>query len=129
MRRSFAAAVLILALTGLAAADDVADFKNGLDGVTRCAGSMIDDIGAGGDKKMAQTDMAELRSAWAELMQRFAGKPPLANNSATVGPLTNISMGLIATDLLVTMGRPDAAVHSLEALNNNLDTLAKAVLR
>jgi hypothetical protein len=118
-----------LALTGLAAADDVADFKNGLDGVTRCAGSMIDDIGAGGEKKMAQTDMAELRSAWAELMQRFAGKPPLANNSATVGPLTNISMGLIATDLLVTMGRPDAAVHSLEALNNNLDTLAKAVLR
>jgi len=129
MRWSFAAAVLILALTGLAAADDVTDFRNGLDGVMRRASTMIDDIGAGGDKKMAQTDMAELRSAWAELMQRFAGKPPLANNSATVGSLTNISMGLIATDLMVTMGRPDAAVHSLETLSNNLDMLAKTARR
>jgi hypothetical protein len=56
-------------------------------------------------------------------MRRFAG------NKATVGPLTNVSMGLIATDLSIKMRRPESVIHSLKTLRGQLNMLVTALNR
>ena len=123
----FCVAVLTLALTAGARADDLADFNTMADAVLshdRAAAGFLQR----GDTEQAMAELAALREAWQALQARFAGKRPAAfdGNPLYGNLMTGVNARLVAVDIMLKSGRPDAARQSLDALREDFDALRKA---
>ncbi len=81
-----------------------------------------------GNIDLASLELDRLREAWGALQQRFIGKRPDAfDGVARYGTLwTEVSARLVAADLMLKSGRPDAARQSLDAIRGDFHDLRKA---
>jgi len=81
-----------------------------------------------GNLDLALLEIERLRDAWAAFEQRFAGKQPAAfDGIALYGTMfTGVHARLVAVDLMIKMGNPDAVRQSLEAIRGDLYDLRKA---
>jgi hypothetical protein len=75
-----------------------------------------------GNIDLASLEFDRLREAWTALQQRFAGKrPDTFDGVALYGQLwTKVSARLVAADMMLKSGRPEAAQQSLEAIRGDL---------
>ena len=118
---------LILAAGAAAAwAGDLADFNAGMekaDSHNRVAIGYL----RTGNIDLAALELDRLRESWSALQQRFNGKPPDAfDGVALYGNLwTSVSARLVAADLMLKSGRPDAARQSLNAIRGDFYELRK----
>ena len=117
----------LLASPSLARAGDLADFNAA---VEKAAGHNRVAIGylRTGNIDLASLELDRLRDAWRALTARFAGKPPDAfDGNALYGTtLVNINARLIAADMVLKSGRPEAASQSLTAIRGDLYDLRKS---
>ena len=81
-----------------------------------------------GNVDLASLEIDRLHESWSVLQQRFAGKPPEAFAGVErYGTLwTVVTARLVAADLMLKNGRPDAASQSLDAIRGDLYDLRKA---
>src|SRR5664279_3173577 len=81
-----------------------------------------------GNLDLALLEIERLRDAWSAFEQRFAGKrPDVFDGVMQYGTLfTGMHARLVAVDLMITMGKPDAVRQSLEAIRGDLYDLRKA---
>src|SRR5471032_710156 len=81
-----------------------------------------------GNLDLALLEIERLRDAWGAFEQRFAGKQPAAfDGIALYGTMfTGVNARLVAVDLMIKMGKPDAVRQSLEAIRGDLYDLRKA---
>src|SRR6202140_202481 len=81
-----------------------------------------------GNLDLALLEIERLREAWGAFEQRFAGKRPDAfDGIALYGTVfTGVQARLVAVDLMIKMGNPDAVRQSLEAIRGDLYDLRKA---
>ncbi len=81
-----------------------------------------------GNLDLALLEIDRLREAWAVFEQRFAGKrPEVFDGVALYGIMfTGVNARLVAVDLMIKMGKPDAVRQSLEAIRGDLYDLRKA---
>lgn len=81
-----------------------------------------------GNTDLASLELDRLRQSWRALTERFAGKRPDAfDGNPLYGALfTTVSARLVAADLMLNTGRPEAAAQSLSDLRGDLYALRKA---
>src|SRR6202142_4466110 len=77
---------------------------------------------------LALHEIERLRDAWGAFEQRFAGKRPDGfDGIALYGTVfTGVNARLVAVDLMIKMGKPEAVRQSLEAIRGDLYDLRKA---
>jgi hypothetical protein len=122
------AALIALALvTSAARADDLADFNAAVESASAHNRVAIGYLRTG-NLDLALLEIDRLREAWGAFERRFAGKRPAAfEGVALYGTLfTGMHARLVAVDLMITMGKPDAVRQSLEAIRGDLYDLRKA---
>ncbi len=121
-------ACLTLALVaGSAMADDLAEFNAAVEQAQSHNRVAIGYLRTG-NLDLALLEIDRLRESWNVVEQRFAGKRPDAfDGIALYGALwTRMNARLVAVDLMVKMGKPDAVRQSLEAIRGDLYDLRKA---
>jgi len=81
-----------------------------------------------GNLDLSLLEIERLREAWDAFEQRFAGKrPDVFDGIALYGTMfTGVHARLVAVDLMIKMGNPDAVRQSLEAIRGDLYDLRKA---
>ena len=113
------AAILVLALlAGIGAANtsalagDLADFNAAVESASAHNRVAIGYLRTG-NPDLASLEIDRLREAWGELAQRFAGKRPDAfDGNPLYGTIwTGVSARLVAADLMLKTGRPEAAAN------------------
>jgi len=124
------AAWLALALVAAAAsakADDLADFNAAVE-QTEAHNRVAIGYLRTGNLDLALLEIERLRDAWGAFEQRFASKrPDTFDGVALYGTMfTGINTRLVAVDLMVKMGKPDAVRQSLEAIRGDFYDLRKA---
>jgi hypothetical protein len=122
------AACLALALmVGPAMAGDLADFNAAVEKAESHNRVAIGYLRTG-NLDLALLEIDRLREAWGAFEQRFAGKRPDAfDGIALYGTMfTGVNARLVAVDLMIKMGKPDAVRQSLEAIRGDLYDLRKA---
>jgi hypothetical protein len=122
------AACLALALVaGTAMAGDLTDFNAAVEKASDHNRVAIGYLRTG-NLDLALLEIDRLRDAWAAFEQRFAGKRPDAfDGVALYGTLwTGVNARLVAADLMIKMGKPDAVRQSLEAIRGDLYELRQA---
>jgi hypothetical protein len=122
------AACLALALmVGPAMAGDLADFNAAVEKAESHNRVAIGYLRTG-NLDLALLEIDRLREAWGAFEQRFAGKRPDAfDGIALYGTMfTGVNARLVAVDLMIKMGKPDAVRQSLEAIRDDLYDLRKA---
>ena len=115
---------LALWAAGPACADDLADFNAAVEAAQEHNRVALGYLRTGnGD--LAGLEIDRLRAAWSKLA---AGKrPDLFKDSALyVTTLTDISMRLVAADMMVNSGRLDQARQALDAMRADLYALRKS---
>ncbi len=134
--RSCLARVACLALVlmaGLAAANnralagDLADFNAALETASAHNRVAIGYLRTG-NNDLASLEIDRLRAAWAKVAERFSAKRPDAfDGNPLYGNIwTGIGARLVATDLMLKTGRPEAVVESLNAIRGDFYELRKA---
>ena len=127
-------AILVLALwTGAAGAmthavaGDLADFNAAVESAAAHNRVAIGYLRTG-NLDLASLEIDRLRDAWGAFEQRFAGKRPDAfDGNPLYGTLwTGVNARLVAVDLMIKMGKPDAVRQSLVAMRGDLYALRKA---
>lgn len=81
-----------------------------------------------GNVDLASLEIDRLRESWRTLQERFAGERPDAFDGVELyGMLwTGVSARLVAADLMLKLGRADAARQSLDGISGDLYALRKA---
>ncbi len=81
-----------------------------------------------GNLDLAALELERLNESWREVQRRFAGdRPQVFEGNELYGRLwTVLSARLVAADLMLKSGRPDAARQSLEAIRGDLYELRKS---
>ena len=128
LSRIACAACLALALmAGPAMADDLADFNAAVEQAQSHNRVAIGYLRTG-NFDLALLEIERLRDAWGAFEQRFASKRPDAfDGIALYGTVfTGVQARLVAVDLMIKMGNPDAVRQSLEAIRGDLYDLRKA---
>jgi hypothetical protein len=128
LSRIACAACLALALmAGPAMADDLADFNAAVEQAQSHNRVAIGYLRTG-NFDLALLEIERLRDAWGAFEQRFASKRPDAfDGIALYGTMfTGVQARLVAVDLMIKMGNPDAVRQSLEAIRGDLYDLRKA---
>jgi hypothetical protein len=128
LSRIACAACLALALmAGPAMADDLADFNAAVEQAQSHNRVAIGYLRTG-NLDLALLEIERLRDAWGAFEQRFASKRPDAfDGIALYGTMfTGVQARLVAVDLMIKMGNPDAVRQSLEAIRGDLYDLRKA---
>ncbi|HSP50287.1 MAG TPA: hypothetical protein VLN61_08905 [Pseudolabrys sp.] len=124
------AACLALALVAGAAAAKAGDLEDFNAAVEQAQSHNRVSIGylRTGNLDLALLEIERLRDAWGAFEQRFAGKLPDAfDGIALYGTIfTGVHARLVAVDLMIKMGNPDAVRQSLEAIRGDLYDLRKA---
>lgn len=122
------AACLVLALVASPAlAGDLADFNAAVEQAESHNRVAIGYLRTG-NIDLASLELDRLREAWGTLQQRFADRRPDAFDGVALYGLlwTGVSARLVAADLMLRTGRPDAARQSLDAIRGDLYDLRKA---
>ncbi|HEY1472781.1 MAG TPA: hypothetical protein VGF53_01705 [Pseudolabrys sp.] len=122
------AACLALAfLAGPAVAGDLADFNAAVEQAQAHNRVAIGYLRTG-NVDLASLELDRLRAAWGALQEHFIGKRPDAFDGVALYATlwTGVSTRLVAADLMLKSGRPDAARQSLEAMRGDLYDLRKA---
>ncbi len=122
-------AILVLAmLAGLAGAfaGELADFNAAVESASAHNRVAIGYLRTG-NTDLASLEIDRLRAAWGQLTARFAGKRPDAfDGNPLYGNLfTAVSARLVAADLMLKSGRPEAASQSLNGIRGDLYELRK----
>jgi hypothetical protein len=122
-----AACLALALLAGPAMAGDLADFNAAVEQAQSHNRVAIGYLRTG-NVDLASLEIDRLREAWGALAQRFAGKRPDAfDGIALYGTMfTGVQARLVAVDLMIKMGNPDAVRQSLEAIRGDLYDLRKA---
>lgn len=122
-----AAILALFVLIGPAAADDLADFNAAVETASAHNRVAIGYLRTG-NLDLALLEIDRLREAWGVFERRFAGKQPAAfDGVALYGTMfTGVHARLVAVDLMITMGKPEAVRQSLEAIRGDLYDLRKA---
>lgn len=122
-----AACLTLVLLAGAAKAGDLVDFNAAMENPESHNRVAIGYLRTG-NTDLASLEIDRLREAWGALQRRFAGKRPDAfDGVALYGDLwTVVSARLVAADLMLKTGRPEAARQSLEAVRGDLYDLRKA---
>jgi hypothetical protein len=125
--RSARAAILVLALCGSAAADELSDFNAAIESASAHNRVAIGYLRTG-NLDLATLEIDRLREAWDRVAQRFTTKRPAAfDGNPLYGPLwTTESTRFVGIDLMIKMGKPDAVANSLNGLRGDLYELRKA---
>lgn len=113
--------------SGVAWADDLADFNAAVEQAESHNRVAIGYLRTG-NVDLASIELDRLREAWAALQRQFSGKRPHAfdNNPKYIVAMTDIATRLVAADMMLNTGRPDAARESLEAIRGDLYDLRKS---
>ncbi len=121
------ASILIIALSTLAFAGDLADFNAAVENASAHNRAAVGYLRTG-NNDLASLEIDRLREAWGQLSQRFAGKRPDAfDGNPLYAPLwTTVSARLVAADLMLKTGRADSTTDALNALRGDLSALRKA---
>jgi len=122
-----AACLALALLAGPALAGNLADFNAAVEQAESHNRVAIGYLRTG-NVDLASIELDRLREAWGALQQRFAGKPPDAFDGVALYGLlwTGVSARLVAADLMLKSGRPDAARQSLDAIRGDLYDLRRA---
>jgi hypothetical protein len=122
-----AACLALALLAGPATAGDLADFNAAVEQAQSHNRVAIGYLRTG-NLDLALLEIERLREAWDAFEQRFAGKRPDAfDGIALYGTMfTGVHARLVAVDLMIKMGNPDAVRQSLEAIRGDLYDLRKA---
>jgi hypothetical protein len=125
--RSARAAILVLALSGSAAADELSDFNAAIESASAHNRVAIGYLRTG-NLDLATLEIDRLREAWDRVAQRFTTKRPAAfDGNPLYGPLwTTESTRFVGIDLMIKMGKPDAVANALTGLRGDLYELRKA---
>jgi hypothetical protein len=125
--RSVRAAILVLALCGSAAADELSDFNAAVESAAAHNRVAIGYLRTG-NLDLAALEIDRLREAWDRMAQRFTTNRPAAfEGNPHYGPLwTTESTRFVGIDLMIKMGKPDAVANSLNGLRGDLYALRKA---
>jgi len=117
----------LVLFAGPARAGDLADFNAAVEQAESHNRVAIGYLRTG-NIDLASLEFDRLREAWNALQQRFAGKRPDAfDGVALYGQMwTKVSARLVAADMMLTSGRPEAAQQSLEAIRGDLYDLRKS---
>jgi hypothetical protein len=126
------AAILVVAVCASAAntgalAGDLADFNAAVETASAHNRMAIGHLRTG-NSELASLEIDRLRAAWGQLAERFAAKRPdaFAGNPLYGTLFTGVSARLVAADLMLKSGRPQAASSSLNAIRGDLYELRKA---
>jgi hypothetical protein len=128
MLASFArGAILLVALCSRAFAGDLADFNAAVEDASAHNRVAIGYLRTG-NTDLASFEIDRLREAWGQLTRRFAGNRPDAfDGNPLYGPLwTAVNARMVAADLMLKTGRPEAAGNALNALRGDLSEMRKA---
>jgi hypothetical protein len=127
MARAVCLTLALMAGAAAAKADDLADFNAAAENVASHNRVAIGYLRTG-NLDLALLEIDRLREAWSALQQRFAGKrPDMFDGVAPYGTMfTGVNARLVAVDLMVKMGKPDAVRQSLEAIRGDFYDLRKA---
>jgi hypothetical protein len=81
-----------------------------------------------GNNDLADLEFDRLRTAWSALAERFGAKRPDAfDGNALYGTtLVTINTRLVAAEMMLKSGRPDAASQSLKAMRDDLYALRQS---
>ncbi|MDP2294639.1 MAG: hypothetical protein Q8M24_04150, partial [Pseudolabrys sp.] len=124
---SLALGFAVLTSLSSANAGDLADFNMA---VEKAAGHNRVAIGylRTGNTDLASLELDRLRQAWGALAARFSGKAPDAfDGNALFGTtLVNVNARLVAADMMLKSGRPEATSQSLTAIRSDLYDLRKS---
>ena len=125
--RAACLALALLASAAAAKADDLADFNAAVERAQSHNRVAIGYLRTG-NLDLALLEIERLRDAWGAFEQRFVGKRPDAfDGIALYGSMfTSLQTRLVAVDLMIKMGKPDAVRQSLEAIRGDLYDLRKA---
>ena len=125
--RAVCLSLALLGLVGAAVADDLADFNAAVE-KTESHNRVAIGYLRTGNLDLALLEIDRLREAWGALQQRFAGKrPDIFDGIALYGTTwTGVNARLVAVDLMVKMGKPDAVRQSLEGIRGDFYDLRKA---
>ena len=119
---------LVLALcSARALAGELADFNVAVEAASAHNRAALGYLHSG-NADLASLALDRLRQSWRGLSERYAGKPPDAfAGNVLYGPLfTTVNARLVAADLMLHSGRPDATAQSLDGLRGDLTALRKA---
>jgi hypothetical protein len=124
------AACLMAFLCGgdiFAHADELADFNSALESLSAHNRTAIGYLRTE-NVDLASLEVDRLRDAWTRFTERFAGnRPPAFDGNALYGNLfTTVNARLVGADLMLKIGRPDAARISLNGIRSDLYDLRKA---
>ena len=124
------AACLVAFLVGgsiFAYADELADFNSALESVSAHNRTAIGYLRTE-NIDLASLEVDRLRDGWTRFTERFAGNRPHAFDGNTLyGNLfTTVNARLVGADLMLKIGRPDAARISLNGIRNDFYDLRKA---
>ena len=110
-----------------ALADDLASFNAAVETASGHNRAAIGYLRTG-NVDLASLEIDRLREAWGQFAARFAGKRPKAFDGNPLYAIiwTGVSARLVAADLMLTSGRPEAAGQSLAAIRGDLYDLRKA---
>ena len=108
-------------------ADDLVDFNAAVEAAESHNRVAIGYLRTG-NLDLALLEIDRLREAWGVFEQRFAGKrPDVFDGVALYGIMfTGVNARLVAVDLMIKMGKPDAVRQSLEAIRGDFYDLRKA---
>jgi hypothetical protein len=121
------ATILLLALCGAAAADELSDFNAAVESAAAHNRVAIGYLRTG-NLDLAALEIDRLREAWDRVAQRFTTNRPAAfDGNPLYGPLwTTESTRFVGIDLMIKMGKPDAVANALNGLRGDLYALRHA---
>jgi hypothetical protein len=121
------ACLAFILIAGPAKADELADFNAAVEAAESHNRVAIEYLRTG-NIDLASLEIDRLRSAWAKLNERFAGKRPAIfdGNKYYVIAMTDIATRLITSDMMINSGHPDVARQALLAIRNDLYKLRKS---
>ena len=125
--RSVRAAILVLALCGSAAADELSDFNAAVESAAAHNRVAIGYLRTG-NLDLAALEIDRLREAWDRVAQHFTTKRPAAFDSNPLygGLWTAESARFVGIDLMIKKGKPDAVANALNGLRGDLYALRQA---
>jgi len=120
-------ALILIAGVATAEADDLSDF-NAAVAAAAAHNRVADGYLRTGNTDLAALELERLRDSWSELTQKFGGKRPAAFKDVTLYTTTllKISTGLVAAEMMLQSGRPEAARTALDGMRRDLYDLRKS---
>ncbi|HKS85076.1 MAG TPA: hypothetical protein VJR71_06330 [Pseudolabrys sp.] len=123
-------ACLLVFLAGLAPgarADDLSDFNRAIESVSAHNRTAIGYLRTE-NVDLATLEIERLRDAWTRFTEQYAGNRPHAfeGNPLYANLFTSESARLVGADLMLKIGRPDAARNALDAIRKDIYELRKA---